>query len=88
MKLWMPPTRRKTSGPGRSSRWYVLASRMGAPRDVSSSGVSAVTVARVPTGMKTGVSTRPRAVVRTPLRARDAGSRSFSVKVSAMEGRR
>src|SRR5881628_157286 len=42
---------------------------MRAPAASRSSGVSALTVACVPTGMKTGVSTTPWAVVRRPRRA-------------------
>src|SRR3954449_13051510 len=43
---------------------------MGAPSVTSSSGDSPVTVARVPTGMKAGVSIVPRGVCSTPRRAR------------------
>src|SRR3569623_3551617 len=49
---------------------------MGASSASSSSGVRAVPVARVPTGMTTGVWTVPRAVRRVPRRAREPGSRA------------
>ena len=62
----------------------MLARIIEAPRAVSSSGTMPVTVARVPTGMKTGVSTVPRAVRRVPRRAFDPGSRAPGENEKAM----
>jgi hypothetical protein len=45
-----------------------------APTLARSAGVQSVTVARVPTSMNTGVSTRPCAVSIDPRRAREPGS--------------
>ena len=57
---------------------------IGAPSVGRSSGVSPVTVARVPTGMNTGVSTVPRGVTSVPRRAREPGSRAPTEKRIAM----
>ncbi len=69
MKRCRPPRSRMTSEPGRSIKWNVLARIMAAPTASSSSGVTALTEAHVPTGMKTGVSTTPCASVSRPWRA-------------------
>ena len=69
-----PPKWRITSRPGRTKRWYVLPRMIGARRSRSSDGLTALTVACVPTGMKTGVSTTPCAVVSRPRRAREVVS--------------
>src|SRR5437764_7727002 len=69
MKRWSPPSSRTRSGPGRTSKWYVLLSTIWAPAARRSSGLRLFTAARVPTGMKAGVSTTPCAVTRRPRRA-------------------
>src|SRR2546427_3426926 len=68
-KRWSPPSVRISSCPGRRNRWYVFASTSWAPAARRSSGARLLTAPRVPTGMKTGVSTTPWAVVRRPQRA-------------------
>src|SRR5262245_60462802 len=54
-----------------------------APLSRTSSGVRLFTVPRVPTGMKTGVSTTPRLVVRRPRRA----AASVATSANVMAGR-
>src|SRR5690242_12338101 len=54
------------------------------PTSFSSSGVMALTVAWVPTGMKIGVSMVPWEVVREPSRAAHPGSFCISSKVMAL----
>ena len=66
---WRPPASRTSSAPGRKYRWYVLPRMISAPSSSSSSGVIALTVPCVPTGMKTGVSTSPCGVYKRPRRA-------------------
>src|SRR5436190_17774341 len=61
-------------------RWYVFASKMGASSVRRSSGVSPVTVPRVPTGMKTGVSMVPLDVKSVPRRALEPGSLAPATK--------
>jgi len=64
-----------TSSPGRRKRWYVLPRIIWAPTSaVSVRGETAFTLPRVPTGMKTGVSTEPWAVSSWPARADEAES--------------
>src|SRR5205823_7540885 len=58
---------------------------MRVPTDASWSGVSPLTVAWVPTGMKTGVSTGPCGVASNPVRA--APSRRRTWKETAMKTR-
>src|SRR5688572_4899872 len=62
------------SSPGRMLRWYVLPRIICVPISSSSRGSSALTLAWVPTGMKTGVSIRPRHVVIRPRRAFELAS--------------
>ena len=69
MKRCRPPCAATTSGPGRSSRWYVLARIIVAPTLLRSSGLTDLTVACVPTGMKQGVCTAPCGVSSRPVRA-------------------
>ncbi len=69
MNACNPPSSRTTAAPGRSARWYVLASSIRLPASRRWSGVTPLTVPRVPTGMNAGVSTRPWGVHRTPARA-------------------
>src|SRR5437868_7100992 len=61
---------------------------MRAPAARRSSGVSPVTVARVPTVMKAGVSTAPCAVMSLPRRARVLPSCAVTWNESAMSGLR
>ena len=77
--------------PGRRNRWYVFASRTCAPMSCSCAGSTPFTVARVPTGMKTGVRTGPCAVWKTPARAAVDGSvamrsKSWSVMPQILTG--
>ena len=62
------------SSPGRRARWKVLARIIRVPVATSWSGVSPLTVAWVPTGMKAGVSTVPCGVSSRP-RARPSPGR-------------
>ena len=55
MKRCTPPASATTSAPGRSDRWYVLASTTWLPRSFSWPTVTPFTVALVPTGMNMGV---------------------------------
>jgi len=71
MNRWMPPSRAKTSIPGRSSRWYAFASSTCAPAASRSSTERPFTVAWVPTGMKSGVSTSPWSVSKRAALARE-----------------
>jgi hypothetical protein len=70
-----------TSGPGRSSRWYVLARRTLEPAVLSDSTVWLFTVAWVPTGMKIGVFTSPWRVVKVAARARDPEASASSLNL-------
>src|SRR6266536_268145 len=76
MNRCSPPRRRTRSWPGRRYRWYVFARRMRAPSSSRSRGESVFTVAAVPTGMKTGVSTVACGVVSRPRRAAPSCPRS------------
>src|SRR5580704_11309735 len=69
------------SCPGRRNRWYVLPRIIFASRSSSNSrGRIPFTVACVPTGMKTGVSTSPCAVWRMPARAPVTGHTAWISK--------
>ena len=81
MNRWSPPAPATTSAPGRSMRWYVLPRIIVAPFSRRSRGSSAFTVAWVPTGMNTGVSTAPCAVYSKPARARECASLTWISKV-------
>src|SRR5450755_1549282 len=65
----MSPKPANTSGPGASSRWYVLDRMMPAPAWRASSIEMWRKLARVATGMNTGVGMSPRRVWSTPARA-------------------
>ena len=69
MNACSPPIARTSSSPGRRWRWYAFDSTIVAPSALRSSGSRPLTVARVPTGMKVGVSMRPCGVSKTPARA-------------------
>src|SRR5258706_4735966 len=69
MKRCKPPCAAMTSSPGLSHRWKVLPSTICAPTACRSSGLMALTVPYVPTGMKTGGSMLPWAKVKRPRRA-------------------
>lgn len=62
MKRCTPPASATTSAPGRSDRWYVLASTTWLPRSFSWPTVTPFTLALVPTGMNIGVWNDPCAV--------------------------
>jgi hypothetical protein len=80
MNEWSPPARWTMSAPGRRYRWYALASTTWAPIPASWSGVTPLTVPRVPTGMKTGVTTVPWVVVKVDRRAAVPRSRAVTSK--------
>src|SRR6185437_3305004 len=70
MNLCRPPRRSMRSCPGLRNRWYVLARMILASNSCSRSRcITPLTVACVPTGMKTGVSIVPCAVCSRPARA-------------------
>ena len=69
MNRFRPPADSTTSTPGRRNRWYALESTVCAPSSARREGRTPFTVARVPTGMKSGVSTGPCAVASVPRRA-------------------
>ncbi len=71
MNLWMPPAFAMRGVVGRRYRWYVFASMISALMSLSWAGVTALTVASVPTGIKMGVVTSPWSVCTTPRRAFD-----------------
>src|SRR4249919_2664315 len=84
MNLCRPPSAAMRSAPGRSMRWYVLASTMSAPLARRASEVMPFTVACVPTGMNAGVATMPWAVVISPHRAAPSRARRRKEKRSSI----
>ena len=81
MNLWMPPAAAILGVVGRKYKWYVLARIIWAlMSSLSCAGVTAFTVASVPTGIKIGVWMSPWSVCRTPRRALDFFDVFFSSK--------
>mmetsp|Transcript_21609 Transcript_21609/g.44169 ORF Transcript_21609/g.44169 Transcript_21609/m.44169 type:complete len:236 (+) Transcript_21609:46-753(+) len=75
MKRCSPPARRTMSGPGCTSRWYVLQNMSCVPASTDCRSSIALRAALVPTGTKAGVSMTPCGVVIRPTRAREPGLR-------------
>ena len=81
MNLWMPPAAAIFGVVGRKYKWYVLARIICAlMSSLSCAGVTALTVASVPTGIKIGVWMSPWSVCKTPRRALDFFDVFFSSK--------
>ena len=55
MNLCKPPNEATRSAVGRNIKWYVLPKIISAPVDLTISGVMALTVPHVPTGINAGV---------------------------------